>query len=592
MSIYDIFQLMGGLALFLFGMSLMGDALEKRAGKRLKPILEQLTRSPLKAVLLGAGVTAVIQSSSATTVMVVGFVNSGIMQLRQAIGVVMGANIGTTITAWILSLTGIQSNNFWMTLLKPSTFSPILAFVGIILLLAVRKQRDTAHILLGFAVLMFGMESMSDAVSGLANDPNFTSLLLMFSNPLFGVLVGAVVTAIIQSSSASVGILQAIAHTGGLTFGAAIPIIMGQNIGTCITAILSSIGANRGAKRVAAAHLFFNLIGTVVCLAIFYSVEAVVGFAFISQPINAFYIAAFHTIFNILTTLMLFPFMGWLERLATAVIRDDSRGERVVMLDERLLINPAVAIEQCRRQAGNMGLEAQKALELGDGLLSQFDPKVMDLVNQGESRVDQYEDALGAYLVKASAQGLSQGESRLVAKLLHIIGDLERISDHAVNLGESAQEVYDKGLAFSSEAQSQLAVMRRAVRDVLRMTVEALVQGDTQLARHVEPMEEVIDLLRDNIKEGHVRRLQKGECTLELGFVLSDLLNNLERVSDHCSNIAANVIEMYSGGDEDTHEYKKHLREGESGRQFQALYDQYAQAYDLQCALDEDKVET
>lgn len=591
MDIYDLFQLMGGLALFLFGMSLMGDALEKRAGKRLKHILEQLTRSPVKAVLLGAGVTAVIQSSSATTVMVVGFVNSGIMQLRQAIGVVMGANIGTTVTAWLLSMTGIQGDSFLVTLFKPSTFSPLLAFVGIVMLLAFSRKRDTAFILLGFAVLMFGMQSMSQAVSGLAQDEGFTSLLLKFSNPFLGVLVGAVVTAVIQSSSASVGILQAIALTGGLTFGAALPIIMGQNIGTCITAILSAIGANRSAKRVAAAHLLFNLIGTVVILILFYTVEAFVHLPFLALPINALHIAAVHTAFNLITTAMLFPFIGSLERLSTAIIRDARRGERVVMLDERLLVTPPIAIEQCRRQTEQMAREAQHALVLGDGLLNHYDARVFDQVSEGESLVDRYEDALGSYLVKVSAQGLSQSDSRQVAKLLHVIGDLERISDHAVNLGESAQEVHMKGLSFSKEAQEQLAVLRAAVRDVLDMTVTSLAQRDIELAQHVEPMEEVIDLLRDNIKESHVRRLQKGECTLELGFVLSDLLNNLERVSDHCSNIAANVIEMDHFGDADSHEYKKHLHEGEAGRRFQALYDQYAQKYSLQCAIEEEGVQ-
>jgi len=587
LSIYDIFQLMGGLALFLFGMSIMGDALEKRAGRRLKPILEQLTSHPLKAVLLGAGVTAIIQSSSATTVMVVGFVNSGIMQLRQAISVIMGANIGTTVTAWILSLTGIQSDNFWMTLLKPSTFSPILAFIGIILLLASKRHRDTAGILLGFAVLMYGMEAMSDSVSGLSQQPAFVNLLMLFSNPLFGVLVGAVVTAIIQSSSASVGILQAIAHTGSLSFGAAIPIIMGQNIGTCITAILSAIGANRNAKRVAAAHLFFNLIGTVIFLVLFYALNAVLRFSFINLPINAFYIAAIHTLFNMMTTVMLYPFIGWLEKLAIRAIPDDRKGERHVLLDERLLNTPAIALEQSRRLTAQMAGEIEVAYLKADELLDRFDEKGFDQVRDAEVKVDQYEDELGSYLVKIGAMSLPERDSQEISKLLHLIGDFERISDHAVNITEVARELHEKDIQFSPAGQEESRVMRAAVREILSLAVKAFVDNDLAAAERVEPLEEVVDLLRANIKLNHVERLRNGLCTIELGFVLSDLLTNLERTADHCSNIAASIIEIERTGTIDAHAYIKKLRSGEAGPQFHSMYEEYLHKYDIACLMPE-----
>lgn len=581
MSVYDVFGLMGGLAMFLFGMHIMGESLEKRAGSRLKPILEHLTSHPFRAVMLGAGVTAIIQSSSATTVMVVGFVNSGIMQLRQAIGVVMGANVGTTVTAWLLSLIGIQSSSFWLMLLKPSTFSPLLAFAGIILLLTSKRHKDTAGIFLGFAVLMFGMEQMAGSVKGLSHDPGFVSLLTMFTNPLIGVLAGAVVTAVIQSSSASVGILQALSLTGSLSYGAALPIIMGQNIGTCVTAIISSVGANRNAKRVAAVHLIFNLIGTAVFLILFYLLNAFLRFSFLQSPISAFGIAVIHSLFNLATTALLFPFIAALEKIARKLIPDDRRGELFVMLDDRLLNTPAIAIAQCRKQTMEMAVQSRDALLKADGLLEQFSRNVFEQVGEMESRVDQYEDKLGGYLVKISAQPLSKAESHEAFKLLHIIGDLERISDHAVNLSEAAEEMYNKGLSFSQEAQQDVAVMRRAVRDILSLTVEALLHNSTDQAQRVEPLEEVVDTLRDTIKAGHIKRLQTGACTLEMGFVLSDVLNNLERVSDHCSNLAAGLIEIERGGNADAHAYMKALRDGESGRLFQTLYEEYLRQYPL-----------
>ncbi len=585
MDIYDVFHLLGGLALFLFGMSIMGDSLEKRAGRRLKSILEQLTRSPIKAALLGMGVTAIIQSSSATTVMVVGFVNSGIMQLKQAIGVVMGANIGTTVTAWLLSLTGITSESFWVTLLKPSTFSPLLAFVGIVMLLFGKRHRDTADILLGFAVLMYGMETMSDAVHGLAQDPAFINTLLLFSNPLFGVLAGAVVTAIIQSSSASIGILQAIANTGSITFGAAIPIIMGQNIGTCITALLSAIGANRSAKRVAAVHLMFNLIGTAVLLPLFYGAYALLGLTFIDQPINAFEIAIAHTAFNLLSTALLFPFINTLEMLAYKVIPEDKKGERPVLLDERLLATPSIAIEQSRRLTARMAMETHAAFLKADALLERYDEAQAELVLASENAVDMYEDELSGYLVKVSAQNMSDTESRDVSKLLHSIDDIERISDHAINISESARELHEKDIQFSPEAMQQTRVMRAAVREILGMAVDAFVKNDIELAKKVEPLEEVVDLLRTNIRQGHIERLRTGACTIELGFVLSDLLTNLERVSDHCSNIATAVIEIELHGSVDAHAYLRSLHDGEAGALFQEEFEAYLQKYDLACEI-------
>ncbi len=581
MSIYDLFHLMGGLALFLYGMHIMGDSLEKRAGKKLRPILEQLTRSPIKGVMLGAGVTAVIQSSSATTVMVVGFVNSGIMHLRQAIPVIMGANIGTTVTAWILSLTGIRSDSFIMMLLKPATFSPILAFVGIVMLMASKRKRDTAGILLGFAVLMYGMELMSASVSGLAQVPAFRQLMVTFSNPLLGVLVGAGVTAIIQSSSASVGILQAIANTGTLGYAAALPIIMGQNIGTCVTALLSSIGANRNAKRVAMVHLYFNLIGTVVFLSLFYLLDGLIGFPFMDRQVSAFGIAVTHTTFNLFTTSMLFPFISGLEWLARKTIRDDKRGDKLEMLDERLLNTPTVAIQQCSKLTKEMAQLAQRALVQADTLLDGFDAKVAQEVAAMEDMVDQYEDRLGGYLVQVSSQSLSAEDSREVSKLLHAIGDFERISDHAVNLSEVAEELYTKGISFSPEAIVETRQMRGAVREVLNLAVDAFVLGDIRTAAQVEPLEEVIDMLRTDIKANHVERLRTGVCTIELGFVLGDLLHNLERVGDHCSNIAASVIEMESTGRVDTHQMIRELRSGAAGEQFEQLYQQYVLKYGI-----------
>ncbi|NLL90948.1 MAG: Na/Pi cotransporter family protein [Ruminococcaceae bacterium] len=582
MSIYNVFALLGGLAFFLYGMHVMGDALEQRAGTRLKPILESLTSKPIKGVIVGALVTATIQSSSSTTVMLVGFVNSGIMKLSQAINVIMGANIGTTITAWILSLAGIESNNFWVSLLKPSTFSPILAFIGIVMLLFFKRKKGVSLILIGFAVLMYGMDLMSGAVKGLADTPEFVKLLTLFDNPLFGILAGAVVTAIIQSSSASVGILQAVSMTGSITFETAIPIIFGQNIGTCITAMLSSIGANRNAKRVAIAHLFFNIIGTVLFTVILFTLNAFVKFAFMSLKIDALGIAIVHTVFNVLATMVLFPFSKQLERIARLIVRDGKEEVQFEMLDERLLTTPPIAIERCRKLTGEMAILSRdvmiKALEMINGSYSEKDAEwIADM----EEKIDMYEDKLGSYLIKVSMESLSDADSREVSKLLHTINDIERISDHALNLSKSAQDMSDKRISFSEYAKDEISIMSSAVTEVLITSVNCFINDDIKAAASVEPLEQVIDKLKDSIKKRHIKRLQDGSCTIELGFVLSDVLNDLERTSDHCSNIAANIIEMNSFGTLDTHQFLRDVRSGEMGDSYLEMYEGYRRKYAL-----------
>ena len=581
MTIYNGFSLIGGLAMFLFGMSLMGEGLERRAGRRLKTILENLTNNPLKGVLLGMGVTAVIQSSSATTVMLVGFVNSGIMQLNQAIRVIMGANIGTTVTAWILSLIGIESNNFWVSLLKPSTFSPLIAFAGIVMMFASKKKRNTATIFLGFAVLMFGMDMMSASVKGLASVPAFVNFLTLFSNPLFGVLAGAVITSILQSSSASVGILQALANTGVITYGTAVPIIMGQNIGTCITAIIASIGANKGAKRVAIVHLSFNVIGTLAFLTLYLGFVAMFRFAMVCMAASALSIAVIHSIFNILTTLMLFPFIRQLEKLANRLIPDDKESEVFEMLDDRLLGTPSIAIEQCRRLTGDMASLSRDALRLSLEQLEAYSESGSDGVLAAEEKADIFEDKIGSYLVKVSMRPLSQNDSREASKLLHTIGDFERISDHAVNLVESAQEIFDKKISFSAEGQSEVSVISAAVSEILALSVDAFIANDVSLALQVEPLEQVVDALCAEAKNRHIQRLQAGLCTIELGFIFSDILTNLERVADHCSNIAVNVIEMEEYGTLNVHQYVRGVKSGPGSEVFSNLFEAYSNKYNL-----------
>ena len=580
MDLFDVLTLLGGLSLFLFGMNLMGASLEKRAGSSLKILLGKLTSRKILGFLTGMGVTAVIQSSSATTVMVVGFVNSGLLTLRQAISVIMGANVGTTVTAWILSLTGLDGDNSFVMLLKPTSFTPILALIGVVLTMMAKsdKKKDVGMILLGFAVLMFGMDTMSGAVAGLEEVPEFRNILLMFSNPVLGVLAGAGLTAIIQSSSASVGILQALSATGQVTYGAAIPIIMGQNIGTCVTAMISSVGANKNAKRAAVVHLLFNIVGTAVWLAVFYGINAVVQFSFVSHSIDQLGIAVVHTAFNILCTALLFPFSGLLEKMACRLVPDTKAPEKIQILDERFLATPSVAIDRCQEVAETMARISMDALKTSCQLIEHYDPKSAQAVRETEQEADQYEDMLGTYLVKLGRADLNAADSRETAKLLHIIGDFERISDHAVNLVESAEEIRNKGLSFSVHAKQELAVLTAAVGEVMDLALDAFLQNDPALAAKVEPLEQVVDTLKEQLRNRHILRLQKGECTIELGFVWSDLLTSLERVADHCSNIAGCVIEM-SHDSLDVHEYLDNVKAGGPG--FLRAYEAYAQKYAL-----------
>ncbi len=560
MSFFDLLKMVGGLALFLYGMNLLGEGLSRASGGRLERILEKLTNNPIKAVLMGALVTGVIQSSSATTVMVVGFVNSGIMNLKQAVGIIMGANVGTTITSWILSLTGIQSDAFWIRMLKPSSFSPILAIVGVGILLFSHKDKlkNAATILVGFAILMFGMDSMSAAVSPLAEVPEFTNLLIKFQNPVFGVLAGLILTAVIQSSSASVGILQALCMTGAVSFGAAVPIIMGQNIGTCVTAMISGIGASRNAKRAALIHLYFNIIG----------------------------IAVVHSCFNVAATLVLLPFSNGLVKLACLTlpthedVKEMSDTDKTLsLLDARFLEKPAYAVEQSRQVAAVMADKSRAAMDLAMELLQNFDEEKAAQVAQMETDVDRFEDELGTYLVKLSSKQLSNKDSETLNTILHCIGDFERISDHARNVKEAAQEMHDKKLEFSEKAQDELKIFERAVHDILDITMNSFINGDLNLARQVEPLEEVIDGLSLDVKQRHVRRLRKGKCTIELGFILSDVITNFERVSDHCSNIAVCLVQV-NEDEFDTHAYLDELRQ-EDNMDFQGKVRAYREKYQL-----------
>ena len=567
MEFFSILTLLGGLALFLYGMQVMGDGLAKVSGGKLEQILENLTSSKWKAVLLGLCVTAVIQSSSATTVMVVGFVNSGIMKLTQAVGIIMGANIGTTVTSWLLSLTGIESSNFFISLLKPSSFSPVLAMVGIILLTFTKSSRkkDIGTILLGFAVLMFGMESMSGAVKPLADVPEFTGLLLKFSNPVAGILAGAILTAIIQSSSASVGILQALCMTGAVPFSAAFPIIMGQNIGTCVTALLSAIGANKNAKRAAMIHLYFNLIGTIIFMTLFYLINTAVHFSFMTQMATPATIAITHSIFNITATVVWLPFSGLLVKLACLTIRDDEHDvvsredQEFMILESRFLEKPAFAVEQGRNAARHMESESRKALDIALGLIQKYDEEQAGRVENIEAKVDRYEDELGTYLVKLNNKDLSEKDSHSVSIMLHCIGDFERISDHAVNIMESARELYEKNLSFSVQAKTELQVLIATVGRIVDTAYEVFDKQDMNLTRDVEPLEEIVDELSKELKRRHVNRLRSGECTIEMGFILTDLLTSLERIADHCSNISVCVTQVRENL-YDTHSHLESLK--------------------------------
>ena len=580
MDLFQFLNLIGGLSLFLFGMNLMGQALERRAGSGMRTLLSRMTTGKAAGFLTGCGVTAVIQSSSATTVMVVGFVNSGLMTLRQAIHVIMGANVGTTVTAWILSLGGISGDSIVVQLLKPTSFTPVMALIGVALLLFSKssKKKDSGTILLGFAVLMFGMDAMTGAVSGLAEVPAFRELFLMFRNPLLGLLAGAVLTGIIQSSSASVGILQALAATGQVPFSAAIPIIMGQNIGTCVTALLSSVGANRNARRAAFVHLSFNIIGSTVLLIVFSLVQGLFHPAIFAGPADQFNIAIAHTAFNLLCVAMLTPASQLLEKLAMRVIPDAREPEKNVRLDERLLATPPLALAQCEKQASSMAEEAVTALEEGLQAFETYTPALAEEIRRREDKTDRAEDRLGNYLIRLSAQPLSQADSEEAAKLLKVIGDFERIADHAVNLLDSAEELRDKQLAFSEAARRELSVLTAAVREVLQLALTAFTQNDLEAAFRVEPLKEVIDGLKEQLRTRHILRLQKGECQVETGFVWSDLLTSLERAADHSSNIAGCVI------DADQHRLDLHqtLRAvRQESEDFRQAYRAYVEKYAL-----------
>ena len=580
MDLFQFLNMIGGLSLFLFGMNLMGQALERRAGSGMRTLLSRMTTGKAAGFLTGCGVTAVIQSSSATTVMVVGFVNSGLMTLRQAIHVIMGANVGTTVTAWILSLGGISGDSIVVQLLKPTSFTPVMALIGVVLLLFSKssKKKDSGTILLGFAVLMFGMDAMTGAVSGLAEVPAFRELFLMFRNPLLGLLAGAVLTGIIQSSSASVGILQALAATGQVPFSAAIPIIMGQNIGTCVTALLSSVGANRNARRAAFVHLSFNIIGSTVLLIVFSLVQGLFHPAIFGGPADQFNIAIAHTAFNLLCVAMLTPASQLLEKLAMRVIPDAREPEKNVRLDERLLATPPLALAQCEKQASSMAEEAVTALEEGLQAFETYTPALAEEIRRREDKTDRAEDRLGNYLIRLSAQPLSQADSEEAAKLLKVIGDFERIADHAVNLLDSAEELRDKQLAFSEAARRELSVLTAAVREVLQLALTAFTKNDLEAAFQVEPLKEVIDGLKEQLRTRHILRLQKGECQVETGFVWSDLLTSLERAADHSSNIAGCVI------DADQHRLDLHqtLRAvRQESEDFRQAYRAYVEKYAL-----------
>ena len=566
MSIYDVLNLLGGIALFLFGMHILSAALEKLAGSKLESWLEKATSRPIKGVFLGAIITAVIQSSAATTVMIIGFVNSGLMKLSQAIGVIMGANIGTTATSWLLSLQSISGTEGFsiLNLFKPTTFTPVLAVVGVILIMFTKsdKKKTIGSILAGFAVLMFGMNCMSSATAGLAENETFCNILMMFSNPVLGVIAGAVLTAVLQSSSASIGILQSLAvSTGKVTYSVALPLLLGQNIGSCVTALISSVGANKPAKRVAFVHLYFNVIGTILFLSVFYLINAFIDLPFMQESLNSVGIAVIHTGFNVLSTALFLPFTKQLEKLACLTVRDDPNEETnaMPMLDERILNTPSVAIEQCKNVAYKMAALTKKTLLMSLELITSYDQRKAQEIVDNENTIDIYEDKIGSFILKISSKDLSVNDSQLVSDLLHTIGDLERISDHAVNIMESAEEMHSKKVMFSEEALSEVKVMIKAVTEIIDMSITAFINSDVSLAKEVEPLEDVVDQLRSELKARHIRRLRNGKCTIELGFILQDFLTNLERVSDHCSNIAVCLIQIKENS-MDTHEYMNELK--------------------------------
>lgn len=590
MDIFGVLSLIGGLAVFLYGMDLLGEGLTGASGGKLEKILEKLTSNPLKAVLLGAGVTAVIQSSSATTVMVVGFVNSGIMKLSQAVGVIMGANIGTTITSWILSLTGIESSNIFISLLKPTSFSPVLAAVGIVFLMFLKKDslKNPGKIMIGFALLMYGMDAMSSSVAPLAEVPQFASILTAFSNPVLGMLAGMLFTAIIQSSSASVGILQALCSTGILSYATALPIIMGQNIGTCVTALLSSIGATKNGKRAAIIHLYFNVIGTVTFMIVFYALNAVIHFSFLNLTAQEFGIAVIHTTFNIITTAYLLPLRKVLEKLAYATIKLDDDEKRIMdrrsenefaLLDDRFLEAPSLAVEHCKQVINKMADISRESLFISMSLIGGYDEEQALRVGKLETRADKYEDALGTYIMKISTKNLKKEDSEMLNVMLHCIGDFERISDYACNLCDSARELHQKNMQFSPKAETELDILSSAVREAVDISFDAFKSNNKNEADKVEPLEELIETLAVELKARHIRRLREGKCTIELGFAHSDILNNLERVADHCSNIAVDVIQS-DQLEFDAHEYLDGIK-NKDNQQFARDYKAYKEKYRL-----------
>lgn len=589
MDFFGVLTMMGGLALFLYGMHVLGDGLSKASGGRLEQILEKLTSNKLKAVLLGAGVTAVIQSSSATTVMVVGFVNSGIMKLSQAIGIIMGANIGTTITSWILSLTGIESGNFFVQLLKPTSFSPLLAIIGVGILLFSKneKKKNMAVIMVGFAVLMFGMETMSSAVTPLADVPEFTNVLLMFSNPLLGMLAGVILTAIIQSSSASVGILQALCATGAVTYSTTLPIIMGQNIGTCVTALLSSVGTSKNARRAAIIHLYFNIIGTIVFMILFYAMHAIIGFEFMDLAAEPYGIAVIHSMFNVFATCLLLPFSKILEKLAYLTIPEDASenvmvryiDEDIKALDSRFMNNPGLAMEQSRKVITHMAQTAKDSYLKAIGLLEHYDEQTAEEIVQMEKDVDRYEDVLGTYLLKLTGRELSERDSQSLTFYLHSIGDFERISDHAVSIMKSCKEKNQKGQEFSNKAQEELEIFSRAITRILNTSLEVFKREDGELTYEVEALQAVVEELSAEVRKRHIKRLRKGKCTIELGFLLSDIITSYERIAAHCAHIAVSIVQVRDDSLE-MHGYNEEIREKDAVRYHQ-LYDTFLQEYAL-----------
>ncbi len=578
MDIFSVFTLLGGLAFFLYGMNVLSSALEKMVGGKLESVLRAMTSNRWKGLALGAVITIAIQSSSAMTVMLAGLVNSGIMELSQTVAVIMGSSMGTTLTAWILSATGIQSDSFWLQMLKPESFSPLVALIGVVMTMAGKdRKKDAGHVLIGFAVLMTGMTFMSQSVSPLAESPVFQDLLIMFKNPLMGVLLGTIVTGIIQSSAASVGILQSLCLTGSISLGMAFPIITGANIGTCVTGLLSAIGANKNAKRVVAVSIYFKVIGTIICLTAFYGVNAIFQFDIVDEPINAFGIAVVHTLFNVVNTFVLLPFSKQLEKLSKLTIRDTNTQES--LLDERLMLSPAFAISECRALAVKMAHTARDSMLSAIRLIDEYSADTAREITEQEEQLDLYEDTLGTFLVKLSSKDLSQADSNEAAELLHAIGDFERIGDHAMNILRVAKEIDDKDLSFSDKAQEELRVITQAIIEILNLTVDSFEREDTKLAAKVEPLEQVVDGLKLELKNRHVRRLQEGRCTIELGFVLTDLLTNYERVSDHCSNIAVTVIQAKESAME-AHGYLNELKSSGSP-EFTRAYEESLERYAL-----------